>query len=267
MLIRESVGRGGRNPRGDVLTVQQLLNRHVRPPARPSAESGVADVATIEAIVLFQRRVVRMRRPDGRVDPGGRTIRALADDPSQPGAVETQTGYEMLTDQSVARPSYALMLQAYGAYVRDSAPCKNPRIHNQCAVRMSVAMGRCGVGLDAFQPQDRVHQGRRVCSLSLPHVVGAHELARHLASLWGAPRIFRGRSLGQARDQVRNQRGVIYFNNCFRREKGGPQVGDHIDLWDGSRYYNLVIRVGAGGNAGVRTPLFERADQVWHWRL
>ena len=79
--IRNSVGRGGANHRSDVEIVQTLLNRH-RPAFTPLlAVDKVAKVETITAIKEFQSRVVKLQRPDGRVDPKGQTIEFLYTSP------------------------------------------------------------------------------------------------------------------------------------------------------------------------------------------
>lgn len=174
--------------------------------------------------------------------------------------------YKPLIHKCVIKPSYRLMYQAYQDYLIDSAPCK-AGVRNQCAVRMSVALERCGLSLSAFQPQRRVHRNRRSCQLPTPHLLGAAELARYLRGLWGVTHTFRGVTLDEADDNLAGQQGIIYFNNCFRRERGGAKVGDHIDLWTGSQYFNQVIHVGAGGDAGADATLFDRADQVWFFRL
>jgi hypothetical protein len=44
--------------------------------------TGVADAETIAAIESFQKHVLGLARPDGRVDAGGRTFAALARDPA-----------------------------------------------------------------------------------------------------------------------------------------------------------------------------------------
>jgi hypothetical protein len=77
--LSQSVGRGGGNLRQDVITVQTLLNKHIGSltPLRPLAVTGVADPATIGAIEEFQRRIMKLPKPDGRVDPNGRTLAAL----------------------------------------------------------------------------------------------------------------------------------------------------------------------------------------------
>jgi hypothetical protein len=73
------VGRGGRNIRPDVQTVQDLLNDHMKPPDEFLAVDGICGPKTQRAIILFQRNVVGLSSPDGRVDPSGRTISKLND--------------------------------------------------------------------------------------------------------------------------------------------------------------------------------------------
>ena len=172
----------------------------------------------------------------------------------------------IMTSRCMVKPSYHLMLQAYQYYLIDSAPCKGGA-RNQCAVRMSVALERCGLSLSAFRPPRRVHRNRASCRLSIPHVLGASELARYLRRLWGVTHLFRRSTLDEAAASLAGHQGIIYFSNCYRRRSGGPRRGDHIDLWDGQRYYNQVIHLGAGGDAGADAPLFDRADQVWFFRL
>jgi peptidoglycan hydrolase-like protein with peptidoglycan-binding domain len=76
--IVASVGRGGLNRTEDVFLVQELLNRHIQAPQRPLVVDGVMSSRTIAAIEAFQRRVVNIHRPDGRIDPGDCTMAALA---------------------------------------------------------------------------------------------------------------------------------------------------------------------------------------------
>lgn len=82
--IRGSVGRGGTNRVEDVRVVQELLNKHIRPPTPPLAVDGSVGPQTVGAIESFQRRVLSMTHPDGRVDPGGSTLAALASDAGEP---------------------------------------------------------------------------------------------------------------------------------------------------------------------------------------
>lgn len=84
-----TVGHGGRNAPADVKIVQQLLNRHRMQGVRHLIVDGITGPATIGAIRHFQSEKVGMRNPDGRVDPGGRTIRALRSGEAAPSSAQT----------------------------------------------------------------------------------------------------------------------------------------------------------------------------------
>ena len=76
--LQGSVGRGGQNHRTDVILVQQLLNQNLSIPLQVLQVDGIVGPRTISAIRKeYQRRNVLSIRPDGRVDPGGKTFRAL----------------------------------------------------------------------------------------------------------------------------------------------------------------------------------------------
>ncbi len=81
--IQSSVGLRGRNTRRDTKVVQTLLNNHLPRIGRkhPLEVDGRVGPKTINAIVRFQQRVVGVHRADGRVDPAGRTLRALNQEP------------------------------------------------------------------------------------------------------------------------------------------------------------------------------------------
>jgi hypothetical protein len=74
MEIGAPVGRGGKNLEDDVRQVQAALNRRMGIKLDVDGRCGPA---TIAAIVEFQR-ALGQSRPDGRVDPGRGTARALA---------------------------------------------------------------------------------------------------------------------------------------------------------------------------------------------
>lgn len=76
--IANRVGRGGRNLPDDVRKVQTLLNEHRPIPLRPLEVDGVCGPVTIAAIEEFQRRVMKMSRPTGTVEPQGPTMHALS---------------------------------------------------------------------------------------------------------------------------------------------------------------------------------------------
>lgn len=75
-----SVGEQGRNMAQDVKVVQALLNTYFRHLKQPTlAVDGSCGAKTIGAISAFQKDVVKLAKPDGRVDPGGKTYRVLYD--------------------------------------------------------------------------------------------------------------------------------------------------------------------------------------------
>ena len=79
MSITSAVGKNAPNRKADVARIQQLLNLNAERIGldKSLAESGFVNEDTIRAIVKFQSAVVRLDKPDGKVDPGGRTLRRL----------------------------------------------------------------------------------------------------------------------------------------------------------------------------------------------
>lgn len=84
--IGKAVGQGGDNEQDDVRTVQGLLNRHDLTPLSNLEVDGRCGTATITAIRHFQVRALGIQAPDGRVDPGGRTMRKLGTGPTERGS-------------------------------------------------------------------------------------------------------------------------------------------------------------------------------------
>lgn len=79
LSINESVGKGGRNNKADVDTVRNLLIRHrqwVGFDLRTTKTMQVSNIF-ISAIIAFQKSACSILNPDGRVDPGGFTIKRL----------------------------------------------------------------------------------------------------------------------------------------------------------------------------------------------
>ena len=71
--ITASVGQGGKNVKADVITVQTLLNKK----GAKLTVDGSCGPKTIAAITAFQKQIVKLASPDGRIDPGGKTWTAL----------------------------------------------------------------------------------------------------------------------------------------------------------------------------------------------
>lgn len=77
-VIKQSVGREGKNNHADVQVVQHLLNnfRSPTPVSKPLPVNGICGSDTIAAITAYQRDN-RLKVVDGRVDPNGATIVSL----------------------------------------------------------------------------------------------------------------------------------------------------------------------------------------------
>ena len=171
--------------------------------------------------------------------------------------------WDVLVNYSTMFPPYYLMERAYEDYRHNAKPAG---LHpsNQCAVRMSVALGRCGFTLDYFPVQHRIHTSPDV---PVSFVQGAHELASYLGNTWGRPQKFK-QNLRIVGASLKNKTGIVYFNNCFQRKGETVKQGDHIDLWNGSTYYNRIYKVKAGEEDRLSGgDLFGLSDEVWFFPL
>ncbi len=169
------------------------------------------------------------------------------------------------------RPQFFRVLEMYQPYKIDNKPCKQ-HVPNQCAVRLSVALQRAGLTLSLFRDRKRIHQGEAheysaACGFNREHILGAQELADFLRQIWNAPRVFSGAAANDARAILAGMTGVVFFKDCFTRKTGEQKIGDHIDLFDGARYFNEVIALSAGGNAGAASDLFGLATEIWFFHL
>ncbi len=86
LTLSGSVGKGGRNRPYDVLAIEDALNaaRGAVSGSWPAVQadgacSGKESDPLVKAIVAFQAEVMKVRRPDGVVDPGGATLRRLVE--------------------------------------------------------------------------------------------------------------------------------------------------------------------------------------------
>ena len=77
MCIASGVGRGAKNLRDDVRTVQLLLNMNSPQVAGPLVADGFCGAGTVAAIEVFQHGVVGDRDEPGAVDASGTTLAAL----------------------------------------------------------------------------------------------------------------------------------------------------------------------------------------------
>jgi len=129
--ISGSVGKGGINKPQDVVTVQELINKNIKSiaPISPLKVDGKVGPKTISAIEAFQRKVVGIKMPDGRVDPGGITIMKLA----TTGNIATLPGLIRFPLRNRPSESYKIPPRNFGAN-RDNGA----RLHAGCDLYASV---------------------------------------------------------------------------------------------------------------------------------
>src|SRR4051794_5289495 len=102
--IGASVGKGGVNQKSDVTLVQHLLNSQVGALGLAAlAEDGGIGDNTNKAIIRYQQMVLGIASPDGRIDPGGGTWKALV------------AGRRVAPAQPPAAPAAAANAQLSGA--------------------------------------------------------------------------------------------------------------------------------------------------------
>jgi len=83
IYIRRSVGNGGVNQNQDVRAVQSQLNAQMPRTLTKLVIDGKSGPVTIAAIRSFQKSVVGLWMPDGRVDAGGKTLIGLSEPSSE----------------------------------------------------------------------------------------------------------------------------------------------------------------------------------------
>lgn len=79
IIISNSVGEKGINLPFDAEKIQKLLNEnlHLMPKIKKLVVDKKIGKLTIIAIRTYQKNVLKMINPDGRVDPNGRTLKSL----------------------------------------------------------------------------------------------------------------------------------------------------------------------------------------------
>ena len=78
LALSGSVGKSGTNKPVDIKIVKALLNTYGRSNAQPELPMDSADVDALAThIESFQKQKLNAPKPDGRVDPGGKTLTGL----------------------------------------------------------------------------------------------------------------------------------------------------------------------------------------------
>jgi hypothetical protein len=147
-----------------------------------------------------------------------------------------------------------------GEFIRQGLPV----FHNQCAIRMGVALRRAGV-----QPSQI--GGCSTCVVHPRedmHTINANQLASTLAGAriegMGPRERFAGADAANYYPKIFGRTGIIYFQDYWKRTSDSDRAtGDHIDVWNGYRSSAKWLMewfswVGYYSN-------YAQAGEIWFW--
>jgi hypothetical protein len=150
------------------------------------------------------------------------------------------------------------------------APCSGrngePLFSNQCAIRVGVALAKCGVDTTKIPGAEHCWHHDQ----SAGHILRAEQLANglHKANIAGVKTGI-GVKPDAIADQLRGKTGIIYFEDYWLRngETTRNRSGDHIDLWNGTRLTTLssFFRIQWGVSIEGIWSDFARSKRVVFW--
>ena len=157
----------------------------------------------------------------------------------------------------------------WSAYPSFEDPCDKKRYHDQCAIRVGVALVNSGASLASFT-------GER-CGIkehTPQHLLRAHEIAAWLDTrpLTGIlqPRVLKGADCSDWQNKIRGRTGVIFFSHYWSLPGQTARIGDHIDLWNGTRltmswatiprFYLHIPQIHLGDSRFARDLVFDYSN-------
>ena len=160
-------------------------------------------------------------------------------------------------------PSAARLRQEYNRFISSGgAPCNATRstasggttgITNQCAIRLSIALGRADIGFHmraAAHVRLLVHRaGSQNCGghIEVPHDARAQRIYDHISSFWNFTtyRINAQQSGADVYNTVSGTPGIVFFDDIGTAT--ATAGGDHIDFFNGTRIMNDELNYSAPG--------------------
>jgi peptidoglycan hydrolase-like protein with peptidoglycan-binding domain len=179
-------------------------------------------------------------------------------------AVETQSTLPV-GDPRI--PSAARLRQEYGRFIDSGGlPCNATRstesggttgITNQCAIRLSIALGRADIGFHMRAAPGVtlfVHRaGSQNCGghIEVPHDARAQRIYDHISSFsnWNfiTYRINARQSGADVYNRVNETPGIVFFDDLRGSTATATAGGDHIDFFNGTRIMNDELNYSAPG--------------------
>lgn len=130
---------------------------------------------------------------------------------------------------------------------------------NQCAVNLYAALQRSGFNISTFHGQMSWQKDKP------KYAIRAQELADWLARPGTIPSKFQKFPAKEVFDKIDGKHGIIFLQNYW----GPGHQGDHIDLWNGSRFtdWKSWPRIHFYVSwEGVWTD-YRKAESVWFWPI
>jgi hypothetical protein len=140
-----------------------------------------------------------------------------------------------------------------------------PVFHNQCAIRLGVALRRAGVS-------DGQIGGCASCAVhprTDMHFINASQLANAIARAnipgLGKQEKFIGADAAQFYPKIFGRTGIIYIQDYWKRAGETVPTGDHIDVWNGYRSSTKWLMewfswLGYYSN-------YAQAREIWFWEV
>ncbi len=141
---------------------------------------------------------------------------------------------------------------------------------NQCAIKVSVALGEAGAKLDSFKGAAVTIKGAKVA-------IRAQELAawlkvQRIEGVASSPETISGEDWEK---KIKGRTGIVYFADYWIRGNEKVPTGDHIDLWNGNRLTAsglegaavTFLRFGLGIESGPGFSSLNKAKTIWFWEV
>lgn len=241
-LLTASVGNGGVNKKQDVIVVEFLLNRsmsEIYPPFRKEENGrwafeatftalpvdGKIDPAVVNTIKDFQRTVLGFKWPDGRVDPGKNTIRALTR------SFIAQGGVIALSPQMAAR-----LVNPNASYHRNGAGY-------QTGIYQA---GRIYAGLDGSRLVLNISSSETIFLL-LDNAGPGKDMADLNPMRGKIGTVYR-----QSTDAFLDERDSMIYHDSFRRTQGIKRLAElelavMLAIFSGTSTFGMIAVLGANG--------------------
>jgi Type VI secretion system (T6SS), amidase effector protein 4 len=147
----------------------------------------------------------------------------------------------------------------------ERVPANFPVFHNQCAIRMGVALRRAGVqpGQISGCATCGVHHRDEMHFINASQLAGA--LSRARIDGFGPIERMSGADAAQFYPKIFGRTGVMYIQDYWARstDSAGNPTGDHIDVWNGYRSSAKWLMEWFSW-AGYYSN-YAHAKEIWFW--